>query len=49
MNNRTIFFILFLLLTVLSAKGQYADSLTISLQRGDSLMQLYNTCEALKY
>lgn len=49
MNNRTIFFILFLLLTVLSAKGQYADSLTISLQRGDSLMQQYNTFEALKY
>jgi len=36
-------------MTGMSAKGQDADSLTISLQKGDSLMQQFNTFEALKY
>ena len=49
MNIRNISIILLLLLAGLSAKGQDVDSLTISLQQGDSLMQQFNTFEALKH
>jgi len=49
MNIRNVSVILLLLLAGLSAKGQDVDSLTICLQQGDSLMQQYNTFEALKY
>jgi len=37
------------LLTVSTARGEDSDSLQIFLQRGDSLMEQYNTYEALKY
>ena len=37
------------LLTVSAARGEDSDSLQIFLQRGDSLMEQYNTYEALKY
>jgi len=49
MNIRNISIILLLLLAGLSAKGQDVDSLTICLQQGDSLMQQFNTFEALKH
>ena len=37
------------LLMVSTARGEDSDSLQIFLQRGDSLMEQYNTYEALKY
>ena len=37
------------LLTVTTARGEALDTLQVWLQRGDSLMQQYNTYEALKY
>ena len=37
------------LLTASAARGEDSDSLQIFLQRGDSLMEQYNTYEALKY
>lgn len=37
------------LLTVSAARGEDSDSLQIFLQRGDSLMEQYNTYKALKY
>lgn len=49
MNIRNISIILLLLLFGLPAKGQEVDSLTICLQQGDSLMQQFNTFEALKH
>ena len=49
MNIKSISIIIFFLLACLSAKGQDVDSLTICLQQGDSLMQQYNTFEALKH
>ena len=56
-----IIILILALLTVLSAKGEVSshkkrvgepvvvDTLAILLQKGDSLMQQYNTFEALKY
>ena len=41
--------IILALLTVISARGEGADSLQVLLQRGDSCMQRYNTFEALSY
>ena len=41
--------IILALLTVISARGEGADSLQALLQRGDSCMQRYNTFEALKH
>ena len=49
MNIRNVSVILLLLLAGLSAKGQDVDSLAICLQQGDSLMQQFNTFEALKH
>ena len=58
--HRILIVVVLALVTVLSAKGEVSskkkvvepvvvDSLTILLQKGDSLMQQYNTFEALKY
>ena len=41
--------IILALLTVISARGEGADSLQVLLQRGDSCMQRYDTFEALKH
>ena len=49
MNIKSISIIILSLLTGMSAKGQDVDSLTICLQKGDSLMQQYNTFEALRH
>ena len=38
-----------LLMAILTARSQTVDSLTLLVQRGDSLMKQYNTYEALKY
>jgi tetratricopeptide (TPR) repeat protein len=57
---RVLIVVILALLTVLSAKGEVSskkkvvepvvvDTLTLLLQTGDSLMQQYNTFEALKY
>lgn len=48
MNRITTMFIL-ALLAVSAARGEALDSLALLVQRGDSLMQQYNTYEALKY
>ena len=48
MNKITTMFIL-ALLAVSAARGEALDSLALLVQRGDSLMQQYNTFEALKY
>jgi len=48
MNRITTMFIL-ALLAVSAARGEDLDSLALLVQRGDSMMQQYNTFEALKY
>ena len=48
MNRITTMFIL-ALLAVSAARGEALDSLALLVQRGDSMMQQYNTYEALKY
>ena len=48
MNRITTMFIL-ALLAVSTARGEALDSLALLVQRGDSMMQQYNTYEALKY
>ncbi|MBQ9656982.1 MAG: hypothetical protein IJV38_13340 [Prevotella sp.] len=48
MNRLSLMFIL-ALLAVSAARGEALDSLALLVQRGDSLMQQYNTFEALKY
>jgi len=48
MNKITTMFIL-ALFAVSAARGEVLDSLALLVQRGDSLMQQYNTFEALKY
>ena len=48
MNRITTMFIL-ALLAVSAARGEDLDSLALLVQRGDSMMQQYNTYEALKY
>ena len=48
MNKITTMFIL-ALLAVSAARGEALDSLALLVQRGDSMMQQYNTFEALKY
>lgn len=47
--HRLITIFILALLTVSTARGEDSDSLQIFLQRGDSLMEQYNTYEALKY
>ena len=41
--------LILVLLTFISARGEALDSLALLVQRGDSMMQQYNTFEALKY
>lgn len=48
MNKITTMFIL-ALFAVPAARGEALDSLALLVQRGDSMMQQYNTFEALKY
>lgn len=48
MKRITTMFIL-ALLAVSAARGEALDSLALLVQRGDSMMQRYNTFEALKY
>ena len=48
MNRLSLMFIL-ALLAVSAARGEALDSLALLVQRGDSMMQQYNTYEALKY
>lgn len=48
MNRITTMFIL-ALIAVSAARGEALDSLALLVQRGDSMMQQYNTYEALKY
>ena len=48
MNKITTMFIL-ALFAVSAARGEALDSLALLVQRGDSVMQQYNTFEALKY
>ena len=48
MNKITTMFIL-ALFAVSAARGEALDSLALLVQRGDSVMQRYNTFEALKY
>ena len=48
MNRIAIMFTL-ALLTATTVRGEVLDTLQIYLQRGDSLMEQYNTYEALKY
>ena len=48
MNKITTMFIL-ALFAVSAARGEALDSLALLVQRGDSMMQQYNTFEALKY
>ena len=48
MNRITTMFIL-ALLAVSAARGEALDSLALLVQQGDSMMQQYNTYEALKY
>ncbi len=48
MNKITTMFIL-ALFAVSAARGEALDSLALLVQRGDSMMQRYNTYEALKY
>ena len=48
MNKITTMFIL-ALFAVPTARGEALDSLALLVQRGDSMMQQYNTFEALKY
>ena len=48
MNRITTMFVL-ALLAVSTARGEALDSLALLVQRGDSMMQQYNTYEALKY
>ena len=48
MNKITTMFIL-ALFAVPAARGEALDSLALLVQRGDSVMQQYNTFEALKY
>lgn len=48
MNRITTMFIL-ALLAVSAARGEDLDSLALLVQQGDSMMQQYNTYEALKY
>ena len=48
MNRITTMFVL-ALLAVSTARGEALDSLVLLVQRGDSMMQQYNTYEALKY
>ncbi len=47
--NKTLTLFTLALLSVTTAKGEGLDSLALLVQRGDSLMQQYNTYEALKY
>ena len=47
--HRLLAMFILALLTVSAARGEDSDSLQIFLQRGDSLMEQYNTYEALKY
>ena len=47
--NKTLTLFTLALLSVTTAKGEGLDSLALLMQRGDSLMQHYNTYEALKY
>ena len=47
--NKTLTLFTLALLSVTTAKGEGLDSLDLFVQRGDSLMQQYNTYEALKY
>lgn len=47
--NRLSFMFILALLAVSAARGEALDSLALLVQRGDSLMQQYNTFEALKY
>lgn len=47
--NRLSFMFILALLAVSAARGEALDSLALLVQRGDSMMQQYNTYEALKY
>ena len=47
--HRLITMFILALLTASAARGEDSDSLQIFLQRGDSLMEQYNTYDALKY
>ena len=47
--NRLSFMFVLALLAVSAARGEALDSLALLVQRGDSMMQQYNTYEALKY
>ena len=47
--NRLSFMFVLALLAVSAARGEALDSLALLVQRGDSMMQQYNTFEALKY
>ena len=47
--SKTLTLFTLALLSVTTAKGEGLDSLDLFVQRGDSLMQQYNTYEALKY
>ena len=47
--NRLSFMFVLALLAVSTARGEALDSLALLVQRGDSMMQQYNTYEALKY
>lgn len=47
--NKTLTLFTLALLSVTTVKGEELDSLDLLVQRGDSLMQQYNTYEALKY
>ncbi len=47
--NRLSFMFILALLAVSAARGEALDSLALLVQQGDSMMQQYNTYEALKY
>ena len=47
--NRLSFMFVLALLAAATARGEALDSLALLVQRGDSMMQQYNTYEALKY